>query len=76
VNDLSFKYETAPTNALTNVSLRVKRGEAVGLVGPSGSGQSTLIDVLLGLLAPASGAVLAGGINVQDRIRWWQDQIG
>ena len=76
VNDLSFKYETAPTNALTSVSLRVKRGEAVGLVGPSGSGKSTLVDVLLGLLDPASGAVLVDGINVQDRIRWWQDQIG
>lgn len=76
VNDLSFKYETAPTNALTNVSLRVKRGEAVGLVGPSGSGKSTLVDVLLGLLAPVSGAVLVDRINVQDRIRWWQDQIG
>jgi ABC-type multidrug transport system fused ATPase/permease subunit len=76
VNDLSFKYETAPTNALSNVSLRVKRGEAVGLVGPSGSGKSTLVDVLLGLMAPASGAVLVDGVNVQDRIRWWQDQIG
>ena len=76
VNDLSFKYETAPTNALSNVSLRVKRGEAVGLVGPSGSGKSTLVDVLLGLLAPASGAVLVDGTNVQNRIRWWQDQIG
>jgi ABC-type multidrug transport system fused ATPase/permease subunit len=76
VNDLIFKYETAPTNALSNVSLRVKRGEAVGLVGPSGSGKSTLVDVLLGLLAPASGAILVDGINVQDRVRWWQDQIG
>jgi ABC-type multidrug transport system fused ATPase/permease subunit len=76
ISDLSFKYETAPTNALSNVSLQVKRGEAVGLVGPSGSGKSTLVDVLLGLLAPASGAVLVDGIDVQDRIRWWQDQIG
>jgi len=76
VNNLSFKYETAPTSALSNVSLRVKRGEAVGLVGPSGSGKSTLVDVLLGLMAPASGAVLVDGVNVQDRIRWWQDQIG
>jgi ABC-type multidrug transport system fused ATPase/permease subunit len=76
VNNVSFKYETAPTNALSNVSLRVKRGEAVGLVGPSGSGKSTLVDVLLGLMAPASGAVLVDGVNVQDRIRWWQDQIG
>ena len=76
VEIVSFKYETAPTNALSNVSLRVKRGEAVGLVGPSGSGKSTLVDVLLGLMAPASGAVLVDGVNVQDRIRWWQDQIG
>ena len=76
VSELSFMYETAPTNALSNVSLRVKRGEAVGLVGPSGSGKSTLVDVLLGLLSPASGAVLVDGVNVQDQIRWWQDQIG
>ena len=44
--------------------------------GTMGSGKSTLVDVLLGLLAPASGAVLVDGINVQDRVRWWQDQIG
>ena len=73
---MSFRYETAQANALSEVSLRVKRGEAVGLVGPSGSGKSTLVDVLLGLMVPSSGVISVDGINAQDRIRWWQDQIG
>ena len=76
VSGVSFRYETAQANALSEVSLRVKRGEAVGLVGPSGSGKSTLVDVLLGLMVPSSGVISVDGINAQDRIRWWQDQIG
>ena len=76
LQDIHFSYESAPTEALSGVSLQIKRGEAVGLVGPSGSGKSTLIDVLLGLLAPTSGKVLVDGTNVNLVLRKWQDQIG
>jgi ABC-type multidrug transport system fused ATPase/permease subunit len=76
IDDVSFRYASSQTEALSAVSMRVKRGEAVGLVGPSGSGKSTLVDVLLGLLEPQSGRVTVDGQDIQFDLRWWQDQIG
>jgi ABC-type multidrug transport system fused ATPase/permease subunit len=61
---------------LQDVSLVVRRGEAVGFVGPSGAGKSTLVDVILGLFAPTSGTVLVDGVDIQDNLRNWQNQIG
>ena len=76
LTDVSFKYPTAANASLQNVSLVVKRGEAVGFVGPSGAGKSTLVDVILGLFAPTSGVVKVDGQDVQQNLRNWQNQIG
>ncbi|MBJ7422587.1 MAG: ABC transporter ATP-binding protein [Ilumatobacteraceae bacterium] len=76
LTDVSFKYPTAATASLQNVSLVVQRGEAVGFVGPSGAGKSTLVDVILGLFAPTSGVVKVDGQDVQQNLRNWQNQIG
>jgi ABC-type multidrug transport system fused ATPase/permease subunit len=76
LKDVSFKYPTAATPSLKNVSLVVNRGEAVGFVGPSGAGKSTLVDVILGLFAPTSGVVEVDGNDVHQNLRNWQNQIG
>lgn len=76
LKDVSFKYPTAATPSLQDVSLVVKRGEAVGFVGPSGAGKSTLVDVILGLFAPTSGVVSVDGSDVHQSLRNWQNQIG
>ncbi|MFZ9830123.1 MAG: ATP-binding cassette domain-containing protein, partial [Ilumatobacteraceae bacterium] len=76
LKDVSFKYPTAATASLQNVSLVVNRGEAVGFVGPSGAGKSTLVDVILGLFAPTSGVVSVDGSDVHQNLRNWQNQIG
>ncbi|MFZ9369911.1 MAG: ABC transporter ATP-binding protein, partial [Ilumatobacteraceae bacterium] len=76
LKDVSFKYPTAATPSLQNVSLVVNRGEAVGFVGPSGAGKSTLVDVILGLFAPTSGVVSVDGSDVHQNLRNWQNQIG
>jgi len=55
--------------AVDNVSLRVARGETLGLVGESGCGKSTLAKMLLGLLAPSSGNVLLHGQEIDPRQR-------
>ena len=74
ISNAGFRYGNRAV--IKDLTLDIAPGEMIGLVGQSGSGKSTLVDVLLGLLAPASGAVLVDGTNVQNRIRWWQDQIG
>jgi len=76
LKNLGFQYPTAVRPSLQDVSLVVRRGEAVGFVGPSGAGKSTLVDVILGLFAPTSGTVLVDGLDIQDNLRNWQNQIG
>jgi len=76
LHDVSFQYPTAARASLQNVSLVVRRGEAVGFVGPSGAGKSTLVDVILGLFAPTAGEVRVDGRNIQENLRNWQNQIG
>ena len=62
---------------MAGASLQVAKGECVGLVGASGAGKSTVLDVISGLLSPAEGQVLVDGINLADLdIKEWQPQIG
>ncbi|MGN6827491.1 ATP-binding cassette domain-containing protein [Paucibacter sp. M5-1] len=55
--------------AVDNISLRIRRGETLGLVGESGCGKSTLAKILLGLLKPSAGNVLVDGKEVNPRER-------
>lgn len=54
------------TKALRNVSLKVEKGDFIGIMGPSGSGKSTLVNILSGILKPTSGEVLIDGVNIVD----------
>ena len=73
VTGLSFRYSDMEPFVLMNCSLRVEPGESVAIVGPSGGGKTTLVKLMLGLLVPTDGRVLAGGIDIQklgiDRFR-------
>jgi ABC-type multidrug transport system fused ATPase/permease subunit len=73
---VGFNYPNTDTAAISGVSLSIARGTSVGFVGGSGAGKSTLVDVILGLLTPATGRVAVDGIDIQTNLRGWQDQIG
>lgn len=73
VSNLSFRYSEMEPFVLLNCSLVVAPGESVAVVGPSGGGKTTLVKLMLGLLAPTDGKILVGGIDIQklgiDRYR-------
>ncbi len=72
---VSFGYAERP-EVLDGISFRVAAGERIGIVGPTGSGKSTLIDVILGLLPPTFGQIsIDGQILTPRRYAWWQRQI-
>jgi ATP-binding cassette subfamily B protein RaxB len=65
LRNVSFRYSDTEPFVLLDCSLTVHAGECVAVVGPSGGGKTTLVKVLLGLLAPTDGKVLAGGVDIQ-----------
>lgn len=68
LEDVVFTYPNSAVPALNNVSISIKPGESVAIVGPSGAGKTTLVDVLLGVLEPMSGKVLIGEFAPLDAI--------
>jgi len=76
ISNLIYQYPGAIVPALNNISLSIGKGETVGLIGESGSGKSTIIDIILGLLVPEAGFVEVDDQDIQLDIRQWQDQIG
>lgn len=76
VRGLGFRYATNAPLVLDDVSLRIEKGTRVGIVGTTGSGKSTLMDLLTGLLVPTEGTILVDGEPLRgDRIRSWQRTI-
>jgi ABC-type multidrug transport system fused ATPase/permease subunit len=76
VSAVTFRYPGATRPALDEVSIRLPRGQTIGVVGSSGAGKSTLIDLVLGLLEPEDGQVLVDGVDVRGDIRAWRRAIG
>ena len=65
VRNLAFRYSDTEPFVLQGCSFRVEPGESVAIVGPSGGGKTTLVKLMLGLLAPTDGQVLVGGVDLQ-----------
>ncbi|MCP8882620.1 ABC transporter ATP-binding protein/permease [Devosia sp. XJ19-1] len=74
---ISFRYAGAERTALNNVSITINAGTKVGLIGKTGAGKSTLVDLLLGLITPQSGQILVDGVSLSSaNSTSWQRNIG
>ncbi|MDH3734028.1 MAG: ABC transporter ATP-binding protein/permease [Gemmatimonadota bacterium] len=76
VDSVSYRYPGADTDALVMASLSIEPGQVVALVGQSGAGKSTMVDILLGLLEPNLGTVSVGGVPIRGALEEWRCRIG
>jgi len=76
LQNVTYTYPGQETAALGHINLTIKRGDFIGIIGTTGAGKSTLVDVLLGLLEPQTGCVLVDGKDIAQNLRGWQAKIG
>ena len=77
IRDLSFRYPGTNRDALTALNFSVGGGQCIGVVGRTGSGKSTLSDILLGLQVPDQGSVTFGAERLNAlNVRRWRGNIG
>ena len=75
LTQVQYSYPNARNPALQGVDLKVYQGESVGLIGPSGGGKTTLVDVLLGLLEPQSGKIEFNGKPLLENLDDWRAKV-
>jgi ABC-type multidrug transport system fused ATPase/permease subunit len=75
--NLGFQYPASETASLQGISLTIKAGTTLGIVGPTGAGKTTLVDLFLGLLTPDQGEIRVDGTTVTPQnLRSWQADLG
>ena len=76
LSDITYKYPGTDKLILDGASMEIPVGKSVGIVGTSGAGKTTIVDVLLGLLIPEKGVIMADGVDVNTNYRGWLKNIG
>ena len=76
-NDVKFSYDGSEKLVLNNLNVIIKKGETVGLIGHSGSGKTTIVDLILRLFNPTGGRITADGVNISGiNLEKWRKNIG
>ncbi|MBP5152806.1 MAG: ABC transporter ATP-binding protein [Lachnospiraceae bacterium] len=73
---ITYKYPQTDRLIFDGADMEIPVGSAVGVVGTTGAGKTTIIDILLGLLVPEKGEILADGVNIRDNFRGWLNNVG
>ena len=76
MENLAYRYPGAAELTLSNIDFQIERGRSVAVVGKSGAGKTTLIDLILGLLSPTGGSIRADERDIFSNIADWQRRIG
>ena len=71
IKSIDFSYPGTNDKAIKNISLNIKQGECIGIIGKTGSGKTTLIDIMLGFLNPSNGDILANNTPIKNDLKSW-----
>ena len=75
--DISFSYSNSKKYAIEKLSCKIRKGESIGIVGHSGAGKSTFVDILIGLLIPDKGQMKIDGVSVTpENLSKWKSLFG
>ena len=75
VNHLGFRFSEETKEVLQDVSFKIHKGAYIGIIGSSGAGKTTFVDILLGLFSPSKGSICVDGCDIQTDIRGWQENL-
>lgn len=76
LSDITYKYPNTDVFIFDHADMEIPIGSAVGIVGSSGSGKTTIVDILLGLLELERGSILADGVEIREQYEPWLKNIG
>lgn len=76
LDGVTYCFPGATIPAVHDVTLDIPKGATIGIVGPSGGGKSTLVDLIVGLLTPQAGTVTVDGTDIGTNLAGWRRQIG
>ena len=72
LNNITYTYPGSDLKSVNDITFQVNKGDFIGLIGPSGAGKTSLINVILGFLKPSSGTVEFNDCNISDSISLWR----
>jgi ATP-binding cassette, subfamily B, bacterial PglK len=75
MRSVGFRYEGALNPIFRNISFEIRVGDSIGIMGASGAGKTTIIDLILGLLDPSDGEILVNGTPLKQQLAHWQSQV-
>ncbi len=75
LSGIRFRYPNGAADVLEDADMVIPAGKSIGIVGSSGSGKTTAVDILLGLLKPQSGSVLTDGRDIRDDYEGWLSHL-
>jgi ATP-binding cassette subfamily C protein len=76
MEEVTYRYPNTEVPALDNITLSIEKGSSVAFVGATGSGKTTLVNVILGLLIPQEGSIAVDGTEIHSNLRAWQANLG